>query len=63
MDLKIEKMTLDDLDSIKNILISDFDDFWNYDFSKSDIEFLGDKITDVTIELGDDYPFGPGRGH
>lgn len=38
MDLKIEKMTLDALDSIKNIIISDFDDFWNYDILKEELE-------------------------
>lgn len=38
MDLKIEKMTLDSLDSIKNIIISDFDDFWNYDILKEELE-------------------------
>lgn len=30
MDLKVENMTLDDLNNIKNILISDFDDFWTF---------------------------------
>ena len=30
MDLKIEKMTLDDLDSIQGILLTDFDNFWTY---------------------------------
>ena len=30
MDLKIEKMTLDDLDSIQDILLTDFDNFWTY---------------------------------
>jgi ribosomal-protein-alanine N-acetyltransferase len=38
MDLKIEKMTLKDLESIKDILISDFDDFWNYDVLKEELE-------------------------
>lgn len=38
MDLKIEKMNLDALDSIKNIIISDFDDFWNYDILKEELE-------------------------
>lgn len=28
MDLKIEKMTLDDLNSIENILFTEFDNFW-----------------------------------
>lgn len=30
MDLKIEKMTLDDLNSIQNILFTEFDNFWTY---------------------------------
>lgn len=30
MNLKVEKMTLDDLNIIKDILISDFDDFWTF---------------------------------
>lgn len=38
MDLKISKMTLDDLNNIKDILISDFDDFWNYDVLKEELE-------------------------
>lgn len=38
MDLKISKMTLDDLNNIKDILISDFDDFWNYDILKQELD-------------------------
>ena len=34
----ITKMTLDDLNNIKDILISDFDDFWNYSILKSELE-------------------------
>ena len=30
MDLKVEKMTLDDLNSIQNVLLTDFDNFWTY---------------------------------
>ena len=30
MDLKIEKMTLADLNSIQNILFTEFDNFWTY---------------------------------
>ena len=36
----ITKMTLDDLNNIKDILISDFDDFWNYSIFKSELESL-----------------------
>ena len=38
MNLKIEKMTLDDLESIYDILLSDFDDFWSYDILKKELE-------------------------
>lgn len=38
MNFSIEKMTLDSLISIKDILISDFDDFWNYDILKQELE-------------------------
>lgn len=34
----IAKMTLDDLNNIKDNLISDFDDFWNYSIFKSELE-------------------------
>ena len=34
----ITKMTLDDLNNIKDNLISDFDDFWNYSVFKSELE-------------------------
>lgn len=38
MNLKTKKMTLDDLNCIKNILITDFDNFWNYDILKQELE-------------------------
>lgn len=38
MDLKIEKMTLDDLENINDILLSAFDDFWSYDVLKKELE-------------------------
>ena len=37
MDLKIEKMTLDDLDSIQNILFTEFDNFWTYSTFKQEL--------------------------
>lgn len=37
MNLIVNKMTLDDLSSIKDILISDFDDFWSYDIFKEEL--------------------------
>ena len=36
--VKITNMTLDDLNDIRDILISDFDDFWNYSILKSELE-------------------------
>ncbi len=36
--ITISKMNLDDLNQIKNILFSDFDDFWNYSIFKSELE-------------------------
>ena len=38
MDLKIEKMTLDTLNSIQNILLTDFDNFWTYSTFKEELE-------------------------
>ena len=34
MDFKIDKMSLEDLISIKDILTTEFDDFWNYEILK-----------------------------
>lgn len=36
--IKIDIMTLDDLNSIKDVLFSDFDNFWSYDILKEEIE-------------------------
>lgn len=38
MNLKIDKMTLDDLYSIKDVLYSDFDDFWTFATFKQELE-------------------------
>ena len=38
MNIKISKMTLEDLNSIKDILTSEFDDFWNYNILKNELE-------------------------
>ncbi len=38
MDLKVNEMSLDDLNSIKDILLSNFDDFWNYNILKEELE-------------------------
>lgn len=38
MDIEIDKMTVKDLECIKDILISDFDDFWNYNILKDELK-------------------------
>lgn len=38
MNFKIDEMSLEDLTSIKDILTSEFDDFWNYEVLKSELE-------------------------
>ena len=38
MDLRIEKMTLTDLNSIQNILFTEFDNFWTYSTFKQELE-------------------------
>ena len=37
MDLKIEKMTLDDLNSIQNTLFTEFDNFWTFSTFKQEL--------------------------
>lgn len=37
MNIKIKKMTLIDLENIKDILIADFDDFWTYNILKDEL--------------------------
>ena len=37
-DIDIEEMSLNDLEKIKDILISDFDDFWNFNILKEELE-------------------------
>lgn len=38
MDIKIEKMSITDLNDIKDNLKNDFDDFWNYNILKEELE-------------------------
>lgn len=38
MDIEIKEMNIQDLENIKDILISDFDDFWNYNILKQELE-------------------------
>lgn len=35
--INVRPMTIDDLENIKNILSSDFDEFWTYDILKSEL--------------------------
>lgn len=37
-DIDIREMISEDLETIKNILISDFNDFWNYNILKEELE-------------------------
>ena len=38
MDFKISKMSIEDLNSIKSILTSDFDNFWSFDVLEDELE-------------------------
>lgn len=38
MNIKIETMTLEDLEIIKDALISDYDNFWNYNIFKEELQ-------------------------
>ena len=38
MNIKIEAMTLEDLEIIKDSLISDYDNFWNYNIFKEELQ-------------------------
>lgn len=38
MNIKIQIMTLKDLETIKDILTSDFDDFWNFNVFKEELK-------------------------
>lgn len=38
MNLKLSKMSIEDLKSIKNVLASEFDNFWSYDVLEEELE-------------------------
>ena len=38
MNIEIDKMSLSDLIEIKDILLTDFDDFWNYNILEQEIK-------------------------
>lgn len=42
-EIQITEMSLFDLENIKDILISDFDDFWNYNILKEELESSNSK--------------------
>ena len=42
-NIEIEVMTLADLENIKNILASDFDEFWNYNVFKEELQSKNSK--------------------
>lgn len=53
-NITITNMTLSDLDSIKSILETDFDNFWNYNVFKSELEnqnsrYIVAKINDTIV--------------
>ena len=50
MDIKIEKMTITDLNNIKDNLNNDFDDFWNYNVLKEEIESNNSKYIIAKID-------------
>lgn len=56
-NIKISKMTVSDLELIKDSLISDFDDFWNYNVFKSELlnpssEYIVAKLNDNVAGFG-----------
>lgn len=56
MNIEIFEMTLSDLNSIKSILNSDFDDFWNYNIFKSELEnenskYIIAKLDNIVVGL------------
>lgn len=50
MNVKIKEMTLSDLNSIKDIINSEFDNFWNYNILKEELE---SKNSNYIIALDD----------
>ena len=52
MDIKIEKMILTHLEKIKTLLISDIDDFWNYNILKEELESENSKY--IIAKLDDE---------
>lgn len=54
MNIDIIKFTIEDLNKIKNILKTDYDDFWNYNTLKSELEnpishYIVAKLNDIIV--------------
>ena len=54
--IQISEMFLFDLDNIKDILVSDFDDFWNYNILKEELESPNSKY--IIAKTNDDEIIG-----
>ena len=52
-NISISDMTLSDLDTIKDFLEKDFDDFWNYNIFKSELENINSRyfVTKIDDEI------------
>jgi len=48
-NIEISKMSIEDLETIKNILFEEYDDFWNYNIFKSELENPNSKYIKATI--------------
>ena len=55
-EIQIKEMSLFDLENIKDILISDFDDFWNYNILKEEFESPNSKY--IIAKTNDDKIIG-----
>lgn len=55
---KVYNMTVDDLNSIKNILNSDFDDFWDYNILNSELNNNSSKYIIIKNENNQIVGFG-----
>lgn len=55
-NIDVSKMTVSDLELIKDFLISDFDDFWNYNVFKNELlntssEYIVARLNDNIVRL------------
>lgn len=50
MNIEIKEMTITELDDIKDIFASDFDDFWNYNILKEELESKNSKYIVAIID-------------